>query len=721
MKRSFDTDKPHQPKMFKFPKRKFGTQNRLFQSTWFDKFPWLHYDEQSDSVICFTCAKQYAKGNLKTTAKKDLSFLTDGFSNWKKAAEKFTDHQTSYCHKASLDIEANLTQNRNIIEIMSAEATKTMQSSRLCLMKVIESLQYICRQGLAIQGSTDSSSNLFQLLKLRGKDVPSLSTWIDKNSDKYISHESQNEIISIMANQLQRDLVRDIEKSFFSIIADEYTDISNKEQLVVCLRWVDLNLEAHEDFLGFYHIPNIASNTISSAIKDILVRLQLSLSQCRGQCYDGASNMMGIRSGVAQQILECQPKAYPTHCHAHCLSLGVKDTTKNCKILTDTMSNANEVVKLIKYSPKRENWLNDIKANLTDEDSRSVAGVAKFSATRWTVRAACLQSILNNYEAILKLWEECLETPLNPDVRGRIIGCQAQMKSFNFFFGLHLGQKVFSHTDNLSATLQKASLSAADSKHLTSLTVQCLKNIRNDDCFKAFYQNTLQKKQRFHDDIGEPKVPRKRKAPSRFEEGTGAPSFPETPEDLYRRVYFEAIDLLVSAIVERFEQPGFIAYLQLEELLLKALHSTDISANIKYIQDNYAEDINVQQLVPQLDIFKMLINDKQITHFHDILDAVKSLSPGQKHIISEVMAVCKLILVSPATSATGERMFSMARRVKTWLRSNMQQQRFNNIALLHCHKDRTDRIRLLDVANEFVGRNERRKRNFGIFKKEEDL
>ena len=45
-------------------------------------------------------------------------------------------------------------------------------------------------------------------------------------------------------------------------------------------------------------------------------------------------------------------------------------------------------------------------------------------------------------------------------------------------------------------------------------------------------------------------------------------------------------------------------------------------------------------------------------------------------------------------------------QVKTWLRANMKQQRFNNVALLHIHKARTDKIRLLDVANEFVQRNE---------------
>ena len=39
--------------------------------------------------------------------------------------------------------------------------------------------------------------------------------------------------------------------NFFSIIADEYTDINNQEQITICLRWVDDKLEEHEDFWAF--------------------------------------------------------------------------------------------------------------------------------------------------------------------------------------------------------------------------------------------------------------------------------------------------------------------------------------------------------------------------------------------------------------------------------------------------------------------------------------
>ena len=51
-------------------------------------------------------------------------------------------------------------------------------------------------------------------------------------------------IIATMANQVIRDLVLEIKGNFFSIICDEFTDISNKEQLTIFFRWVDKELEA---------------------------------------------------------------------------------------------------------------------------------------------------------------------------------------------------------------------------------------------------------------------------------------------------------------------------------------------------------------------------------------------------------------------------------------------------------------------------------------------
>ena len=60
--------------------------------------------------------------------------------------------------------------------------------------------------------------------------------------------------------------------------------------------------------------------------------------------------MMGHKTGVAKRIHDLQRKAYPIHCHGH--SLSWKDTTKNCKLLSDTIDTAKEIISLIKFSPK---------------------------------------------------------------------------------------------------------------------------------------------------------------------------------------------------------------------------------------------------------------------------------------------------------------------------------------------------------------------------------
>ena len=67
-------------------------------------------------------------------------------------------------------------------------------------------------------------------------------------------------------------------------------------------------------------------------------------------------------------------------------------------------------------------------------------------------------------------------------------------------------------------------------------------------------------------------------------------------------------------------------------------------------------------------------------------------------MINEVISVCKLLLVNPATSASGERSFSTARRLKTWLRSTMTQERFSNLTILNSHKERTEVQRNLSTT-----------------------
>ena len=296
------------------------------------------------------------------------------------------------------------------------------------------------------------------------------------------------------------------------MICDEYTGLANKEQLSFCIRWVDNLFNSYEEFLGFYEIPNIKSYTIIKAIKDILIRFELELDNCRGQKYDGASNMLGHKSGVGKQFHTLQPKSPASHCQAHCLAISVKYMTNSNRLLSNTMGTTSEIIVRVKYSPKREQILGTLKDqvifNENEDSDERVLGISKLAVTRWTIRASCYQRILDNYKYLFELWEICLHNGgTDSDIKARIIGCKKQMQQFDYLFGLHLGNRIYSHTDKLWKALQNKQLSASSGKHLASLTIEVFKRMRNDDHYNLFFESVLVKAKQIKF-IDNPQLPR---------------------------------------------------------------------------------------------------------------------------------------------------------------------------------------------------------------------
>jgi hypothetical protein len=282
---------------------------------------------------------------------------------------------------------------------------------------------------------------------------------------------------------------------------------------------------------------------IVKIIQDVLLRLNISLNECRGQCYDGASVMQGIRSGVATQILKLQPKALYTHCYGHSLNLACQDMVRNIKQLRDALESTHELSKLLKYSAKRKaEYL-----RLQHEISPSQPGFCNLRPTRWTVRASSLQSVLDNFDVLQQSLESLAEmSSRDPEMSARCAGLIAQFSSFSFLFGVFLGSRLFSLADNLSTSLQSKKLSAAEAQELACLTIRSLQQLRSDASFQSFWSDL--EKEREQLDINLPNPPRRRKRPSRFEDGNATPHFPCSAEEHFRAIYFEAVDTISSCI-----------------------------------------------------------------------------------------------------------------------------------------------------------------------------
>ena len=76
---------------------------------------------------------------------------------------------------------------------------------------------------------------------------------------------------------------------YFTIMANECADVTNEEQLVICLHCVDENLEVHEDFVGLHPSSDTKADTIVKVILDTIHRIGLKIENARD------SAMMGHR------------------------------------------------------------------------------------------------------------------------------------------------------------------------------------------------------------------------------------------------------------------------------------------------------------------------------------------------------------------------------------------------------------------------------------------
>ena len=93
-------EKFHPPVTLILPKRMFGSKKveSAFRANWCQQFPWLHYNIDRDAAFCHVCMQADNEGKFSSSSKRESSFITDGFTNWKEAACSFRSHQQSKSH-----------------------------------------------------------------------------------------------------------------------------------------------------------------------------------------------------------------------------------------------------------------------------------------------------------------------------------------------------------------------------------------------------------------------------------------------------------------------------------------------------------------------------------------------------------------------------------------------------------------------------------------------
>ena len=130
--------------------------------------------------------------------------------------------------------------------------------------------------------------------------------------------------------------------------------------------------------------------------------LNISISQLRGQTFDGAANMSGKYQGAQALISKEQPLALYVHCLMHCGNLVAQSAIESSPVVRDSAALANDLAVYSHQSPKLSNILKSVQL----QHNESASLLRPLCPTRVLCRGPALKYILNNLENILIALEQ---------------------------------------------------------------------------------------------------------------------------------------------------------------------------------------------------------------------------------------------------------------------------------------------------------------------------
>ena len=317
-----------------------------------------------------------------------------------------------------------------------------------------------------------------------------------------------------------------------SIIADEATDVGQKEQLCLAIRWVDKSFQILESPIELIQVPKTDAKTLATLIKDSLIRLALPISQCRGQAYDGAANMSGHISGVAALIQQVKESALYVHYLGHCTNLCLQTTAKRIPSIHESLKFVMGLGQLIRFSPKRCSLFE----TLQQQFAPGAPSLKLLCPTRWTVRTKAIEAVLSNYSFLQRTLEE-IQTGKD-EYALKAVRYGNTMCKFSTFFGLKLSYLIFSATEQLSTILQAKNTSLQEAVRASQLAIQYIQRQRLDTAFDTFYEQALSSST----DLTDPPALLRFRKSSSF----------SGPKQYYHSIYFEALDTVGNELQQRF-------------------------------------------------------------------------------------------------------------------------------------------------------------------------
>ncbi len=697
---------------------------RKFDPSWFYKIlpngekcarDWLLYGSESKALYCFPCI--IFPTNRTTSGLSSLVDKTTGFTDWKHLNPTIPKHENSEDHIKNYVKWKGLLSGRNLIDSKLISHIRREQDRwREILKALLDIIMFCAQNNMPLRGHREvigqSGSGVFLgLCKLISHYYPAMATHLERcknnpHSTNYLSHDIQNEFISLLGSSVKQEIIKEIEKAkYYAILFDCTPDISHKEQMCQIIRYVEITgseVKIVECFIDFIQIEKKKSGAnLAEYIVKKLKADGIDLQNCRGQSYDNANTMRGEYRGVQKRIKDVSEHAKFVPCSAHSLNLvGVHAASAEVGMVTffGTVQNL-----FTFFSTSTTRWDVLVKHLNTS--------LKRHSDTRWSSKYESVHVLSAKLENVLETLQEIIDdSDSSPE---SISGATALMHQIDFHFicRLVMWDEILNLIDKVNKSLQKVNITLDVAEKMLEGLLTSFKELRIRESAHVFFKAT-----EMAENLGiEAQFASKRRRYKKRQfsyEGRGDILSPEAE---FNKQFLHVIDSVIMEITDRYdalkEINSFFSFLNGRQLL--NLDNDNLKARVDVLAAEYPSDIDADALLCEVKSFRGQIKSlidldlknliKKEAEEYNPFDFLKLIhAVGVRDVYPNLEIILRIFASIPVTTATAERSFSKLKIIKTYLRSTMGQLRLSSLAILSIEKDIADKVDFNKIIDKFA-------------------
>ena len=448
---------------------------------------------------------------------------------------------------------------------------------------------------------------------------------------------------------------------------------------------------------------------LTKYILDTLDEYHLDPSYIVSQGYDGASIMSGQLSGVQARIKSIVPSAVYIHCSAHCLNLCLVDCVKSVQHAGEFFALLESLYVFLSSSKWHVLYTEHQQKLYPDKQVRRLQ---RLSDTRWACRASVVATLCYTFEAVLATLVDFINGNNDGARVSEARGILLQLKSARFLVCLVTFDQVLSLTKGLSDVLQSTSLDLAKAANLVSATIESVQELRSDTQWQRVFAHLERIATHYGIDMTPISVARRvRHPPSRLEADfvvmstTGVRNTSSSSRcisDEYKiNFYYCIIDAVLFELNRRFDKKNQDIMLSLQACSPGSSNSLDITVLQPFI-DIY--NLNSEELMIEIPLVKRVLSKE--SDLQDLSDVLLELVP-LRSAFPNVVKLFQIGMTISVSTAKCERTFSTLKRIKSFLRTTMSEERLTNLAILSIERDLSDSMDFEQVVEHFAKKDHR--------------